>query len=181
MIGACRLTPVKNLTFLSRIAATAVVLSTVTSSAEDVLKKEALASELVGFLHVEKALDTVFEAIPELQRQILDSYKLPPEQKDKVRQRVQARMDNLKKSLTWASIRPMYVKIYADNFDEAELEGVIAYYKSPVGQKWIEKQAVVQAAKVQVVTDIIIKVQSAASDAAKGSDNIIESTPTPTP
>ena len=156
-------------------------LLVVSLSAQTPSRKEALAGELLDFLHVDKTLDAVFAAMPKIQQQVLDAQKLSPEQKEKVRQQVQATMDTSKKSLTWDAIRPMYVKIYADNFDQAELEGIIPYYKSPVGQKRPEKQPVVQAATVQVMTDIIVKIQAAAADASKQSDDRTETKPTATP
>ena len=126
-------------------------------------------------------MDILFETMPKIQKQVLDAQKLPPDQKEKVRQQVQATMDGMRKGLNWESIKPIFVKIYADNFDEAELEGIIAYYKTPVGQKWIEKQPTIQTAKTQAITDIILKIQAAALDSAKHVDDKTGVSPMPNP
>ena len=66
----------------------------------------------------------------------------------------------------YLSVRPIFVKIYADNFDEAELTGLIAFYKSPVGQTWIQKQPAIQAATMQAMGQIMPKIQAAMLKAA---------------
>jgi uncharacterized protein len=37
----------------------------------------------------------------------------------------------------------MLVPVYADNLDEADLDGLIEFYGSPVGQKFVSKQGII--------------------------------------
>ena len=70
-------------------------------------------------------------------------------------------MQSVKQLMSWDSIKPMFVKIYADNFDEAELQGLIDFYKTPVGQTWIAKQPQIQAATMQAMAQLMPKIQAA--------------------
>ena len=42
-------------------------------------------------------------------------------------------------ALSWDKIRPIYIKLYSENFTDSELDGVIAFYKSPSGKAFVEK------------------------------------------
>ena len=45
----------------------------------------------------------------------------------------------LSQQMSWDRLRPQYLKVYADTYTEAELDGVLAFYKSPAGQAWFAK------------------------------------------
>jgi hypothetical protein len=51
----------------------------------------------------------------------------------------QEMMDTIYKVLDWDNLKKDYVKIYADTFTEDELQGIINFYKSPAGKKFVEK------------------------------------------
>lgn len=41
----------------------------------------------------------------------------------------------------WESVRQVYVEAYAAEFSDDELKGLLAFYESPVGKKFVEKSA----------------------------------------
>lgn len=43
------------------------------------------------------------------------------------------------KYMSWDNIKADFAQAYADNFSEEELGDIVKFYKSPVGQKWIQK------------------------------------------
>jgi len=47
-------------------------------------------------------------------------------------------------ALSWEKIKPDVVKLYADAYTEQELDAIIAFYRSPVGQSVVAKQAELQ-------------------------------------
>ena len=57
--------------------------------------------------------------------------------RDSLRQ--QAR-DILKEQLKWETLEPQFAQLYEDAFTEPELKQLAEFYKSPVGQKLIDKQ-----------------------------------------
>jgi uncharacterized protein len=42
-------------------------------------------------------------------------------------------------SYNWTKLEPAYEKVYADLYTEDELDGILAFYKSPVGQAFLAK------------------------------------------
>ena len=49
----------------------------------------------------------------------------------------------MREELSWESIRPIYIELYKDNFTQEEIDGLIAFYRSPVGVAFINKMPVV--------------------------------------
>jgi hypothetical protein len=41
--------------------------------------------------------------------------------------------------LSWEKLKPAYVDLYASAYSEEEVDGIVAFYKSPVGQVLLEK------------------------------------------
>src|SRR5690242_16978838 len=41
---------------------------------------------------------------------------------------------------SWANMKPVYSKAYSDTFNESEIDGILAFYKSAPGKAMIEKQ-----------------------------------------
>jgi uncharacterized protein len=41
---------------------------------------------------------------------------------------------------SWQDMKPIFVKAYVDTFAEAEIDGMLAFYRSPPGKAMIEKQ-----------------------------------------
>jgi hypothetical protein len=41
--------------------------------------------------------------------------------------------------LSWKALQPEFVNIYAKTFTEQELDGILAFYKSPAGQAFLTK------------------------------------------
>lgn len=45
----------------------------------------------------------------------------------------------LQREIDWAVIEPIYIKIYAESLTQEEVDGMIAFYRTPVGQSVIAK------------------------------------------
>lgn len=62
---------------------------------------------------------------------------------DEDKQRIAAGRERLKeireKIFNWDAMEPMFLKIYADSFSQAEIDSMVAFYSSPAGQAVIAK------------------------------------------
>ncbi len=77
----------------------------------------------------------------------------------------------MRHEMTWDAMKPKYVQIYRDTFDQAEIDGMLAFYGSPAGQAVITKMPVVmqksmQLAQAQMQT-LIPKMRAAMEEAVK--------------
>jgi hypothetical protein len=53
----------------------------------------------------------------------------------------QAKMsDILKEELSWDKVKDQYVQAYREMFSQEEIDGLIAFYQTPVGQSLMNKQ-----------------------------------------
>ncbi len=143
------------------LAVACLSMVALTSYGQDPSKKEVLAGQLLDQLNIQKMYDNTFASIPKMQEQMMAGQEMTPEQKAKFQAQMQASMDAAKSAMDWNSIKPIFVKIYADNFDEVELQGLIDFYKTPVGQAYIQKQPQIQAATMQAMAQIMPKIQAA--------------------
>jgi uncharacterized protein len=50
----------------------------------------------------------------------------------------------VREELSWDKLKPIYVQVYVETFEQAEVDGLIAFYRSPVGQSFVNKMPVVQ-------------------------------------
>jgi hypothetical protein len=56
----------------------------------------------------------------------------------------QVRMNQLLRTeLTWEKLQPIQLAIYREHFDQAEIDGLLAFYKSPVGESVVNKMPAV--------------------------------------
>jgi hypothetical protein len=49
----------------------------------------------------------------------------------------------LKEQFTWDKLEPMYQRIYQKSFSQDEVNGMIAFYKTPAGQSVVSKMPLV--------------------------------------
>jgi hypothetical protein len=49
----------------------------------------------------------------------------------------------MNEDLGWEKMRPLYAQIYKETFTAEEIDGVVAFYKSPAGVALLEKQPLV--------------------------------------
>lgn len=106
--------------------------------------KEAKVEEVFRVSHMDtllsKTLDNAAgQAKSSVLRQMFGGATLPPNQQkivDEFQQKLRTIIFN---TLSWQHVKPIYVKLYMQNFSDAELDGLIAFYKSPAGQALLNK------------------------------------------
>jgi len=49
----------------------------------------------------------------------------------------------MKEDLSYDKLEPEYIKIYQDTFSEEEIQGMITFYETPVGQSVITKMPLI--------------------------------------
>lgn len=77
----------------------------------------------------------------------------------------------MQEELTWAKLEPEMIKIYAEEFSQEEIDGMIKFYKTPVGQSTIDKMPIVMQKSMQLgykqMDAITPKIMQAADKLAK--------------
>ena len=122
----------------------ALVLSTGSASAQP-SPKERKAEELIAVLHLEqendrqlKAQEASFQALSDQQ---LASADPDPEQKKNFEAFRAQVFALLRKAARWDALKPEYVRLYSSTYTEQEIDGMLAFYTSSVGQAVTAKAA----------------------------------------
>lgn len=72
----------------------------------------------------------------------------------------------VKQELSWKKLQPEFVKIYSSVYTQEEVDGLIKFYKSPVGQSTIDKMPLVSKKSMEIMqihmTDLMPKLQKLA-------------------
>ena len=126
-----------------------------------------LAEELLTLLNVQKNLDATFSQISKMRDQSSSSTNATAEVKE-MQQKMRETMDSeMKAMVNWDKIKPIFISIYSETFTPEELQGMIAFYKTPIGQKWLEKQPQVQMATMQKMQSIMAEAVPKMQEAMK--------------
>jgi hypothetical protein len=51
--------------------------------------------------------------------------------------------------MAWENVRPIYLKVYQENFSQEEVDGITAFYNSPAGSALVSRLPVVMQALMQ--------------------------------
>ena len=109
----------------------------------DEASKRAKAEELFTLLHMDQTMEQITKNVMKQVQTMTESMPgadhATPEQKKLVADFQQRVLDLVNKRLGWKALEPDFISLYASTYTEEELDGIIGFYKSPVGQTMLEK------------------------------------------
>ena len=103
---------------------------------------EASIREFLSVNGQAKSLDPVFEMMEGMMDKAVpqDAVKdFTPEQKAAFAKFKARSTEILKAEMSWAKLEPLFAEIYQGEFTQEEMDGLIAFHKSPLGQAYIAK------------------------------------------
>jgi uncharacterized protein len=132
---------------------------------------------LFSLMNMDRTIAQSFDKMQALTRQSLASLPraraLTPEQRERFDAGI-ARVDTLMRDeMSWAKLEPEFVQIYASTFTQDEIDGQLAFYRTPAGQALITKTPqltdrtlVAMQAHMQVLLPLIQQTMQAAAKTA---------------
>jgi hypothetical protein len=104
---------------------------------------EASIKQLLEVAQSHKLVDSVMSQMDNLMEQTIAQATKGQQVSAKVQKDIDRRRAEvagiMKELLDWKKLQPMYVRIYQKTFTQPEVDGMIAFYKSPAGQAVITK------------------------------------------
>jgi hypothetical protein len=126
----------------SIVIALALLFSVVIARADDASK----AAKIEGFFKLAKldqlSAQTMKQAMDQVNSgmmQQITGVKLTPDQQQKSDELSQKVMKIISDAMSWDKLEPAYAKLYMDAYTEAQIDDIVAFYKSPTGQVMVEK------------------------------------------
>lgn len=129
----------------------------------DEASKRAKAEQLFVLLHMDTMMDQLMSGVKKQVQQITESMpgadQATPEQKKQIVDFQQRVMDTVNQKIGWKALEPDFINLYAGTYTEEELDGIIAFYKSPVGQKMMEKTPELMTKSTQIAQQKMSELQ----------------------
>ncbi len=109
----------------------------------DEASKQAKVKELFAVMHIDHTLDRMRSAmaaqVQATAKNAPGTEQMTPEKKKMQQEFIDNSMKVVDENFGWTALEPAYVKLYADTYTEAELDSILAFYKSPGGQAMLAK------------------------------------------
>ena len=125
------------------IVGVSCVMAVSVAFAADTPPSEASIKQLLELTHARKLLDTMMSQMDTILKTAMDQaiqgQPVPSEVRNEI-DRFEAEMKVAAKDmLDWDKLEPMYVRIYQKSLTQQDVDGMIAFYKTPSGQAVINK------------------------------------------
>ncbi len=108
---------------------------------------EASIEQLLEVGQAHKLVDTMTAQMDGYMKQIMQQatqgQHITPEIQKDIDKREAEMMSMLKEMLDWDKLEPMYVRVYQKSFTQGEVDGMVAFYKTPIGQALLTKMPAV--------------------------------------
>ncbi len=109
----------------------------------DEASKRAKVEQLFTVMKIDQMsnqiLNSVRRQMTNMSRSLPDGQQMTPEQR-RLLTEFQTKVLNLvQQQVSWKALEPEMITLYANAYSEAEIDGLINFYKSPVGQAMLAK------------------------------------------
>ena len=133
--------------FLCASIAMAAENAAPTTSAPSGPPSEASIKQLLEVAQARKLVDSVMTQMDNLMQQTIaqatQGQKIPPKVQTQIEKERAEMTATMKDLLDWNKLEPLYVRVYQKTFSQQEVDGMLAFYKTPAGQAVIAKMPAV--------------------------------------
>ncbi len=138
---------------------------------------------LLQVTHTQNLLESLYGNMEQTMRQTMQhmsaGQNLNDEQKRVLESTPKKFAEVVRQEFTWDKLRPVYINIYQESFTQEEIDGLIAFYRTPAGDALVKKMPLVMqksmAAMQGMLGPMVDKMKVAMQDA------MAEAKITPTP
>lgn len=120
-------------------------------------ESRAAAARLLDVLQMAENFDNSIQQAVQMQSGMLDQMNLSEEEKAAAKNSMEKSMKTLVDKFCWVNMKDLFVDIYAEVFTADELQGIIEFYESPAGQKFVEKQPQLTQVTMQKMQAVMVE------------------------
>ena len=147
---------------------TFAVLCAMPMRADDA-SKQAKLHEMFRLAHIDQTMTQAFQQqarqLPKMMQAMFPGAKVSPEQQKDIDAFLQKMLGIVQTEANWTRLEPQFTQIYASTYSEQEIDGLISFYKSPVGQEMVAKQPELLAKSQTVTEAMMVNLQPKMRDA----------------
>jgi hypothetical protein len=157
-----------------KITLVLLLTSVCVSIAQAAPASEASINELLKVMNAQLLIDNMLPQMEGMAKSMVQQSTKnatpSPEQQAKIDKMLTQMFKIYTDEFTWAKLQPMYVRIYQASFSQEEVDGMLVFYRSPIGQSAIKKMPLVMQNSMlevqQMIGPITQKMQALARDMA---------------
>ena len=143
--------------------------------------RRAKAEELLIVMEVPASVEKTFTMLKEMLPAQMAGMKEATGQEDvpaEATSRTNKMLDMMAEELSWDKMKEDYITVYAETFTEEEMEGIIAFYKSPPGQAFLAKQPVLMKRTMAMTQEVMMRLMPKIKAMAEETDEPAPEQPT---
>lgn len=106
--------------------------------AQDAARK-AKIEEMFRLMNIDRMMQQVMGQMKTMTEQQMSEMKLPPEAQAAAQESQDRMMKLIAERMSWEKMKPAYIQLYSEVFTEEEVDGILAFYRSPAGRAMLEK------------------------------------------
>jgi hypothetical protein len=130
---------------MRRLLALATLLASLSAHAAPASQES--VEKMMAATKVETMMDSMYAGMEQMMRQgmkqAVQGKPLSPEQQ-RILDGVPAKfVAVMREEMNWQKMKPLYVQLYRDTFEQEEIDGMLAFYATPAGQALVNKMPVV--------------------------------------
>ena len=122
----------------------ALVLATAAAPSSSAPASAESVEQVLKLARIETLMETMYVGMEQVMRASMqESMKkrapMTPEQQRFLEQIPARFIAVIREEVGWNAMKPVYVKIYQETFEQEEIDGLINFYSSPAGQAMLDK------------------------------------------
>ena len=105
------------------------------------LSKQAKIERILALTNSQATMDKMMDQVTTMIGSQMKSQtaNLTPEQIARGQDLRKKMMDQIKSRMSFEKMRPDLIRIYAETYTDSEIDGMLAFFESPVGQSYLKK------------------------------------------
>lgn len=131
-------------TLRTAVFALTVALTTVLPTHADDASKRRKIVEMFTLLQIDKSIDQISAqqaaTAKQLMKTMVPADSITPDMQKDLDAFLAKIVGITHEAVNWSRLEPQFVDLYASTYSEEEVDGILAFYRSPTGQTMIAKQ-----------------------------------------
>lgn len=124
--------------------------SPVLSSASESLSSRQLAEEFLQVNKVKEQVDLMYQKVQDIILSQIDAIEISEDREKNLQALQKISRDILFEGLSWENLKEEYIQLYTQTFTTEELAGIVAFSRSPLGQKMAEKSPILMQRSMEI-------------------------------
>ncbi|SFL14602.1 DUF2059 domain-containing protein [Lysobacter sp. cf310] len=121
---------------------------------------DAQVSRLLEVMRARQTVETMLPQIEASQQQMVEQMmagrEITPAERERLNSVIARSSAQMRKSLAWDKLEPIYRDIYRDTFDGQDTDALIAFYASPTGQRLLDKMPALMQNTMSAMQKLVV-------------------------